>query len=78
MTKSLGQQLIEAVEDSTVSGSKGIVVRPKINVCGIRKNLGLTQSAFAKSYHIQLNTLRQWEQGDKVARLHSYCIFKMH
>ena len=29
----------------------------------LRKQTGLSQSQFAKEFHIQLNTLQSWEQG---------------
>lgn len=34
-----------------------------INILELRKQTGLSQSQFAKKFHIQLKTLQSWEQG---------------
>jgi putative transcriptional regulator len=59
---SLGQELVNAVREALVSKSNGKIVRPKIDLAGIRSKLGLTQEQFSKQYHIKLQTLRNWEQ----------------
>lgn len=61
-TKSLGQELIEAVQEAIQKKGKGKVVRHKINIAAVRKKLGMTQKEFAKQYYIKLQTLRNWEQ----------------
>jgi putative transcriptional regulator len=38
------------------------VLQPTIDVKLIRAKLGLTQQAFAESFHLSLSTLRDWEQ----------------
>lgn len=34
-----------------------------ITILELRKQTGLSQSQFAKEFHIQLKTLQSWEQG---------------
>jgi len=34
-----------------------------MTITELRKQTGLSQSKFAEKYHIQLGTLRSWEQG---------------
>jgi len=60
--KTLGQELISAVEEALANKERGRVVRPNFNVASIRKKLKLTQQEFARRYHINLETLRNWEQ----------------
>jgi len=60
--KTLGHELVEAVKEALASKEQGKMVRPKVNVVMIRRKLGMTQSQFAKQYHIRLQTLRNWEQ----------------
>ena len=63
MTKmTLGEELISAVEEALSDKESGRVVRPDVDVAAIRKKLKLTQKQFAKEYHINLETLRNWEQ----------------
>lgn len=64
--KTLGQELIEAVQDAIKKKIKGRVVRPKINVADVRKKLGMTQKEFAEQYFIKLQTLRNWEQEKRI------------
>ena len=60
--KTLGQELIEAVQEALNSKKPGKLVRPHINVAAIRKKLNMTQKEFAENYYIKLQTLRNWEQ----------------
>ena len=60
--KTLGQVLIEAVEEALHSKKPAKTVRPHINVVAIRKQLNMTQKEFADNYFIKLQTLRNWEQ----------------
>ena len=60
--KSLGKELIEAVEEALNSEGKGRTVRTAFNVKGLRKKLHLTQKEFSFLYHINLETLRNWER----------------
>lgn len=65
MTKkalTLGEELISAVEEALANKESGRIARPNVDVAEIRKNLQLTQKQFAKQYHINLETLRNWEQ----------------
>lgn len=64
--KTLGQELIEAVQDAIQKKGNGRVVRPKINVADVRKKLGMTQKEFAEQYYIKLQTLRNWEQEKRM------------
>lgn len=60
--KTLGQELVEAVAEALDHPTTGRVVRPKFDITGLRKKLGLTQKEFAERYHFNLQTLRNWEQ----------------
>jgi putative transcriptional regulator len=60
--KTLGRELISAVEDAIRKKGKGKTVRPKVNIAAVRKQLGMTQKEFATQYYIKLQTLRNWEQ----------------
>src|SRR5262245_26062563 len=58
----LGQHLLASVKEALRRKEAGAIVRPKVNVSAIRKELGMTQKQFAQSYHINLETLKNWEQ----------------
>ena len=62
INKTLGEELISAVEEALANKESGRVVRQDVDVASIRKKLNLTQKQFAKQYHINLETLRNWEQ----------------
>ena len=64
--KTVGQQLIEAVQEAINTKKPGKVVRPCINVAELRKQLKMTQKEFSDSYYIKLQTLRNWEQEKRV------------
>ncbi len=64
-TKTLGQELIQAVKEALHDKGQGKIVRPKINVATVRKQLGMTQKEFAKQYYIKLQSLRNWEQAKR-------------
>ena len=64
--KTLGQELIAAVQDAIKKKGKGRIVRSKINVTEVRKKLGMTQKEFAEQYFIKLQTLRNWEQEKRM------------
>ena len=34
-----------------------------ITILDLRKKTGLSQSQFAKKFHLNINTLQSWEQG---------------
>ena len=69
--KSLGQELVEAVDEALNSPGSGRVIRSAINVKEVRTKLHLTQREFATEYHINLETLRNWEQDKRVPDLTS-------
>ena len=64
--KTVGQQLIEAVQEAINTKQPGKVVRPCINVAELRKQLKMTQKEFSDSYYIKLQTLRNWEQEKRI------------
>lgn len=68
MNTTFGQDLIAAMEEAAAhSQGKGNVAREHVvhvpDVRAIREQLGLSQTAFARTYHIPLATLKGWEQG---------------
>jgi len=63
--ESVGQLLIEALQNALDTPGTGKVLNPKFDVKALRKQLKLTQHAFAERYHIKLQTLRNWEQGER-------------
>lgn len=69
--KSLGQELIDAVDEALQSPGRGRIVRSAFDVRGLRKKLKLTQKEFSSSYHINLETLKNWEQDKRVPDLTS-------
>ena len=64
--KTLGQELLSAVKNALKSKGKGHLVRPKIDVAAVRKELGMTQKEFATRYYIKLESLRNWEQEKRM------------
>lgn len=80
IAKTLGHELIAAVRDALDSKENGKIVRPKLDIAAIRKNLHLTQKQFSKQYHIKLQTLRNWEQEkrfpDTTVLAYMMCIAK--
>ena len=62
MADTLGKELIHAIDDALASKESGRVVRSDVDVATIRKQLNLTQHKFATQYHINLETLKNWEQ----------------
>lgn len=63
--KTVGQTIIDAMQEAIATPGSGHVVRPKIDVRLIRKQLDLTQREFARRYHLNIDTLRHWEQGQR-------------
>ena len=64
--KTLGQSLIEAVQEALHSKKPGNIVRPRINVADLRKQLKMTQKEFSENFYIKLQTLRNWEQEKRM------------
>lgn len=69
--KSLGQELIDAVDEALNSKTLGRTVRSAFDVKALRKKLHLTQREFSFRYHINLETLRNWEQEKRIPDLTS-------
>ncbi|MDF2867775.1 MAG: transcriptional regulator [Gammaproteobacteria bacterium] len=63
--KSFGQELIEAVKEALENPVTVRILKPKFDIKGLRKELHLTQKEFSEVYHINLETLKNWEQGEK-------------
>lgn len=75
---SFGKQLVESAEEALAiaKGEKDAprtMVPKKIDIAALRRRLGLTQSAFAERYGLNLATVRDWEQDrrypDRPARV---------
>jgi putative transcriptional regulator len=69
--KTLGQELIEAVDEALAAPGSGRVIRSAFNVKELRTKLHLTQREFSSQYHINLETLRNWEQEKRIPDLTS-------
>jgi len=74
----LGQELIDAVKEANEKGLVTLQTSPDVAV--LRKKLKLSQSAFAKRYRINAETLKKWEQHrrepDSISRAYLTCIEK--
>ena len=62
----LGEELVAAVDEALHSEGNGRIVRTAFDVKSLRKKLDLTQKEFATLYHINLETLRNWEQEKRI------------
>ena len=69
--KTLGQELVEAVNEALSESGNGRVLRSAFYVKELRTKLHLTQREFSTQYHINLETLRNWEQEKRVPDLTS-------
>jgi putative transcriptional regulator len=68
MSTTFGQELIASMEEAVAHAEgRGTAARIHVvevpDVRAIREGLGLSQTAFAKTYRIPLATLKGWEQG---------------
>lgn len=81
-TKNFGSKILDAINEAIESPKPGKVRRPKVDVKGLRKKLHLTQRKFSEKYHINLETVRNWEQEkrapDSTAIALLTCIEKNH
>lgn len=72
----LGKNLIGAIKEAKKKGLETLSTSP--NVQKIRKQLRLSQREFSETYHINIETLRKWEQGtrmpDSISRAYLKCI----
>jgi len=68
--KSIGSELIEAMEDE-VAYTKGKHVGYRVHTFGpedvrmVRANLKMTQAEFTRTFHLGLKTLQKWERGER-------------
>jgi DNA-binding transcriptional regulator YiaG len=72
----LGKDLIKNLKEAK---KKGLVsLQPSPDVAEIRRNLKLSQREFSERYHINIETLRKWEQHqrqpDAISRAYLKCI----
>ena len=74
----LGKSLIKALKEAKRKGIFTLQASP--NVADLRQSLNLSQHQFAKTYRINLETLKKWEQGkripDSISRAYLTCIKK--
>lgn len=75
MTK-LGSDLISALKEAKKKGFVTLETSPDVGV--LRKKLKLSQREFSAIYHINIETLRKWEQHkrdpDTISRAYLKCI----
>jgi putative transcriptional regulator len=72
----LGKDLISALKEAKKKGVVTLQTSPDVGK--IRKKLKLSQREFSAIYHINLETLRKWEQHqrepDTISRAYLKCI----
>jgi putative transcriptional regulator len=80
MMSELGKEIIAALKETLDTKDKGRIVRSTIEVASIRKDQHMTQKQFSEAYHINIETLRAWEQGkripDSISLAYLTCIAK--
>jgi putative transcriptional regulator len=76
----MGQRMIAGLKDA-VAHAKGELALPSstvaipedVDVAGIRRELGLSQTAFARTFGLDVTAVHAWEQGrrrpDRAARV---------
>lgn len=69
--KTMGQELTDAVNEALTSPGTGRLRRSAFNVKELRIKLNLTQKEFSTQYHINLETLKNWEQEKRIPDLTS-------
>ena len=68
MTETLGKRLIEAAKEAirfSNGEDTGATVYTPVDLKAIRKKQKLSQSKFAEEFGINLNSLKNWEQGKR-------------
>ncbi len=74
--KDIGKELIKAVKEAQKKGMVTLEASPDVGK--LRKTLKLTQKQFSIIYHINIETLRKWEQHqrdpDTISRAYLKCI----
>lgn len=72
----LGKDIIRALKEAKKKGVVTLQTSPE--VVKLRKKLKLSQSEFSAVYHINIETLRKWEQHqrtpDSISRAYLKCI----
>ena len=72
----LGKELIAAVKEANKKGLQTLTLSP--DIAKLRKQLKLTQRQFAEIYHLQLETIKKWEQKkripDSISKAYLKCI----
>jgi len=72
----LGKNLIGALTEAKQKGLVTLHATP--DVAALRKKLKLSQREFSERYHINIETLRKWEQRqrepDSISRAYLKCI----
>jgi len=73
---SLGKDIISALKEAKKKGFVTLETSP--DVAKLRKKLKLSQREFSAVYHINIETVRKWEQGqrdpDSISRAYLKCI----
>jgi len=72
----LGKELIGALKEAKKKGLVTLQISPDVGK--LRKKLKLSQREFSAVYHINIETLRKWEQHqrdpDSISRAYLKCI----
>lgn len=72
----LGKDLISALKEAKKKGFVTLEISPDVG--SLRKKLKLSQREFSAIYHINIETLRKWEQHqrdpDTISRAYLKCI----
>jgi putative transcriptional regulator len=72
----LGKDIIKALKEAKKKGLVTLQVSPDVGA--LRKKLKLSQREFSVLYHINIETLRKWEQHqrdpDMISRAYLKCI----
>lgn len=73
---STAKDLIRALKEAQKKGLVTLAVSPDVQA--LRKKLNLSQTEFSHIYHINIETLRKWEQNkrspDSISRAYLKCI----
>lgn len=72
----LGKEIISALKEAKKKGLVTLQTSPEVGK--LRKKLKLSQREFSAVYHINIETLRKWEQHqrdpDSISRAYLKCI----
>lgn len=63
MTRDIGKEILEGIKSIKQGEGKKYTLSIPSDIVNIRKNLHLSQSAFASLMGISKRTLEDWEQG---------------